>query len=92
MSMPKGHKSSHGYATVTQGGMGFREIAEQMTNDGDKMNHATARNVLLRGLAKIAGPFCKLHNGGNEPTEAEIFRMAADPRFQSAIRELMEVK
>ena len=55
MSMPKGHKSKYGYATVTNdGGMGFHDIAERMTKSGDKMNHATARNVLLRALKKIS--------------------------------------
>ena len=48
MSMPKGFKSSHGYATVTDNqGLGYREIAEHMSLKGDKMNHSTARNVFL---------------------------------------------
>ena len=30
MSMPKGHRSQHGYATVAdEGGLGYREIAEK---------------------------------------------------------------
>ena len=43
MSMPKGHKSKHGYATISsvEGGMDYRTIAETMTKDGHKMNHAT---------------------------------------------------
>jgi hypothetical protein len=92
MSMPKGHKSSHGYATVTQGGMGFREIAEKMTEDGDKMNHATVRNILIRGLSKIAGPLSELHGIEKGDTENSVLRLASDPRFQSAIRDLMELK
>ena len=39
MPMPKGHKSKNGYATVQiDGGMGYREIAEHMTESGDEMN------------------------------------------------------
>ena len=92
MSMPKGHKSSHGYATVTQGGMGFREIAEKMTEDGDKMNHATVRNILIRGLSKIAGPLGELHGLEKGSSEGDVLRLASDPRFQSAIRDLLEAK
>ena len=57
MGMPKGHKSENGYATVTgTSGFGYREIAEKMTSDGLKMNHATARNYFLRAMKKIAAP------------------------------------
>ena len=38
--MPKGTKFKSGYATVTNTGMGYREIAETMTKEGHKMNHA----------------------------------------------------
>ena len=57
MTMPKGHKSPHGYATVKSlpGGMDYRSIAEKMTVEGDKMNHATARNVFLCAMKKFAG-------------------------------------
>ena len=58
MSMPKGHKSENGYATVTsiEGAKDYRTIANQMTDEGHKMNHATARNVFLRAMKKIAEP------------------------------------
>ena len=44
MSMPKGHKSENGYATVTsiEGAKDYRTIADHMTGEGHKMNHATA--------------------------------------------------
>ena len=34
--MPKGHKSSHGYATISsiENGMGYREIAEFLSENG----------------------------------------------------------
>ena len=50
MSMPKGYKSDQGYATVSGegGGMDYRTIAEIMSENGHKMNHATARNIFLQ--------------------------------------------
>jgi hypothetical protein len=84
--MPKGHKSTHGYSTVAADvGLGFREIAEKMTADGDEMNHATARNVLLRGLMKISRPLLSLHGKSGEGLDHEAWRVASDPRFQQAM-------
>lgn len=34
--------------------MTYREIATHMTKNGHKMNHATARGILLRALRKLA--------------------------------------
>ena len=86
MGMPKGHKSKHGYATVTgTTGYGYREIAEKMTEDGVKMNHATARNYFLRAMKKIASPLA-------EHTDRDVEGLAADPRFQDAIATLMREK
>jgi hypothetical protein len=90
MTMPKGYKSKFGYATVsTDGGMGFHEIAEKMTASGDKMNHATARNVLLRALKKISVPICKMHGVTGEYLENEATKTACDPRFQEAIAQFI---
>ena len=52
MSMPSGKTFDHGYGARSPEGMGYREIAEKMTESGDKMNHSTARNVLLRALGE----------------------------------------
>ena len=86
MSMPKGYQSELGYATVSgeEGCMGYREIAEKMTGEGDKMNHSTARNVFLRAMEKLANPVCRLY--GSKDSEA----MARDPRFQSCMQEIIE--
>jgi len=85
MSMPKGYKSEHGYATVAsnEGCMGYREIAEAMTVAGDKMNHSTARNIFLRAMEKIAGEVCTSFDG------QDSHRVSQDPRFQSAIYEII---
>ena len=89
MSMPKGHKSENGYATVTsiEGAKDYRTIADQMTEAGHKMNHATARNVFLRAMKKIAEP---LHNMYDMPVdEASIMRTAKRPRFQESVFEIV---
>ena len=83
MSMPKGMKHKNGYATVE--GPGYREIAEEMTKQGYKMNHATARNYFIRALTKLAKPLCAEYNGTVEPAV-----VAQDPRFQSAIASLIK--
>jgi len=86
MSMPKGYQSELGYATVSseEGCMGYREIAEKMTDEGDKMNHSTARNVFLRAMEKLAAPVCKVYG------EQNFVSMARDPRFQECMQEIIE--
>ena len=89
MSMPKGYKSKHGYATVSaDGGLGFREIAEKMTKEGDSMNHSTARNVFLSAMRKLARDACDMM--GVEPTEANLKRVSSDPRFQSGVIDILK--
>ena len=83
MSMPKGHKFNHGYATSTDG-MGYREIAERCSAEGHKMNHATARNYFLRAMEKLAQPICEIFPG------RDVSEVAKDPRFQRAIADLIE--
>ena len=83
MSMPKGKKHEHGYATVTNQGKGYREIAEILSSEGHKMNHASARNYFLRGLQKLAKPLEK----HSSRSARDISR---DPRFQSAIAEILK--
>ena len=52
MSRPKGHKSDHGYSVFADfdGGLGYKEIAQKMTDGGHKMNLSTARNVLISAM------------------------------------------
>ena len=89
MSMPKGHKSQNGYATVSGefGGMDYRKIAETMTGAGYKMNHATARNVFLRAMKKLAEPIHVMYD--RDSSEESIMRTAKDPRFQESMFEIM---
>jgi len=90
--MPKGHKSAHGYSTtsVFQGGLGYREIAEAMSDRGVKMNHSTARHVLVQALDKIARGVCEAY--GRETSETELKRIASDPRFQEGIYDMLRDK
>ena len=87
MPMPKGFKAENGYFTAkSSGGLAYREIAEIMTASGDKMNHATARNVFIKGLIKIARKCSELQ--GVEKDDRELKKIACDPRFQSALCEI----
>jgi hypothetical protein len=89
MSMPRGYKSEHGYATnkTFSGGEDYRTIASVMTQKGFKMNHATARNVFLSALRKIAKP---VHQINNLPTsEDTLQKTAKDPRFQAGVAEIL---
>jgi len=90
MSMPKGHKSQHGYATVSSldGGLGYREIAEKMSEEGDKMNHSTARNVFLSAMRKLARDACGMM--GVDATDENLKRVSSDPRFQSGIIDILK--
>ena len=83
MSMPKGMKHEHGYATAGRGGKGYREISEIMTSEGHKMNHASARNYFMRAMVKLAKPMEKI-------TGRPAKEIAADTRFQTAIAELIK--
>ena len=86
--MPKGHKKANGYSTVqTHGGLGYREIAEVMTESGDNMNHSTARNVFLRAVKKVARDTCA--TAGVSLSEKELEKIAADPRFQAGLIEII---
>jgi len=87
--MPKGFKAENGYATTKQfaGGDDYRSIAEKMTKDGYKMNHATARNIFLSALQKIARP---VHGVHNIPVSGDkLLKTAKDPRFQVGVAEIL---
>jgi alkyl sulfatase BDS1-like metallo-beta-lactamase superfamily hydrolase len=89
MPMPKGYKSEHGYATnkTFSGGEDYRTIANVMTQKGYKMNHATARNVFLSALRKIAKP---VHQINDLPvSEDTLQKTAKDPRFQAGVAEIL---
>jgi len=85
MANKKSH--DHGYATFKDG-MGFREIAEQLVEEGltpKKMRHTSIRNYFLRGMEKLAGPVA-------EHSERTVRDIARDPRFQTALAEILRSK
>ena len=87
MSMPKGFKAQNGYATVTdRGGLGYREIAERMSENGFTMKHSAARNYFLQGMRKLAAPLVEMYG----LPSSEIDRIALDPRFQESVADLIE--
>ena len=87
MSMPKGFKAKNGYATVGErGGLGYREIAEVMSKNGDPMKHSAARNSFLQGMRKLAKPLVEMY--GMSPDDVD--RIALDPRFQESIADIIE--
>lgn len=87
MSMPKGFKATNGYATVgDRGGLGYREIAEVMTQHGYEMKHSAARNYFLQGMRKLAAPLVDLYGLSQD----EVDRIALDPRFQESVADVIE--
>ena len=89
MPMPRGHVATHGYATNKSfdGGHDYRTIAEKMTSSGSKMNHATARNIFISALCKIAKPIHDMH--GISLSDECLKKTARDPRFQSGVAEIL---
>jgi hypothetical protein len=82
MANKKSH--DHGYATFKDG-MGFREIAEQLVEEGatpKKMRHTSIRNYFLRGMEKLAVPIA-------EQSDRTVREIARDPRFQTALAEIL---
>ena len=87
MSMPRGKKIAVGYATVIEeSGANYRTIAEKMTAEGHPMNHASARNWVLRVMKKFAISLAE----GKDLNEAELEQIARSPNFQSAIADLIQ--
>ncbi len=74
----------HGYATFKDG-MGFREIADQLHEEGatpKRMRHTSIRNYFLRGMEKLAEPIAK-------QSGRTVREIARDPRFQIALAEIL---
>jgi hypothetical protein len=89
MPMPKDYKVKRGYATVdpSWGGLDFRRIAEEMTGEGDRMNHSTARNVFLSAMRTFAER--AIIDTGGVPTEASVTQVSMHPMFQRGVAEIL---
>jgi len=78
------------YVTVDKQGLGLHAIAKIMTEDGDKMNHSTVRNIINRSFVKVAKNISKSYDLNH--TDEEIFNIAKSPQFQESVVELLESK
>lgn len=78
------------YVTVDKQGLGLHAIAKIMTEDGDKMNHSTVRNIINRSFIKVAKNISKSYDLNH--TDEEIFNIAKSPQFQESVVELLESK
>jgi len=89
MPMPKNHKVKRGYATVdpSWGGLDFRRIAEHMTEEGNRMNHSTARNVFLSAMRSIAER--AILDTGGELSEVRVKQLSSHPMFQRGVAEVL---
>lgn len=68
----------------------MHDIAKVMTNDGDKMNHSTVRNIINKSFVKIAENISKKYDV--KRTKEEIFNIAKSPEFQESVIELLKRK
>lgn len=85
MPMPIGHKCCD-YVTLKGDGyepIQFRRIAKIMSERGHKMNHATARAVMLNALRKFAAAIVK----SNDSDKVE--QLIHNKNFQLFIGDLM---
>lgn len=77
------------YATVFEDeGGDYRMISQAMTAVGWKMNHTSARNYVLRIMNKFAVAYAEKFD--LEPTEEKLNEISRDPRFQSAISDMLQ--
>ena len=78
------------YVTVKNTGLGLHDIAKVMTDEGDKMNHSTVRNIINRSFVKIAENISKKYD--LDHSKEEIFNIAKSPQFQESVVELLKRK
>ncbi len=88
MPMPKGKKVGKYVTLSDRGAVQFRRIAESMTEMGWKMNHATARGVLLQALTKIARKILLSKKG--KASQADIDKLIKTVEFQEYVANVLE--
>jgi hypothetical protein len=84
----KNNKGNKYVTTNDFKGMGYYDIADIMTKSGDKMNHSTVRNIVLRGFSKIAKNISESY--GEKFSDEKIKEIAKSPDFQNSIMLLMK--
>ena len=88
MPMPLGHKVGKYVTLSDRDAMNYRTIAKHMTDQGWKMNHATARGVLLKGLTKVAKRVLIGMKGYADPAEVE--QLIKTEAFQGFVGDIVE--
>tara|TARA_B100000131_G_C17948687_1_gene545504 strand:+ start:349 stop:615 length:267 start_codon:yes stop_codon:yes gene_type:complete len=84
-------KNNKKYVTVDKkSGLGLHAIAKVMTEDGDKMNHSTVRNILNRSFSKVVKNISNSY--GLKYNEDEIKAIAKSPQFQESLIEVLRGK
>ena len=76
---------SKGYATVSNIGMDYRQIAKKMTESGHPMNHSSARNYVIRTMHKFAAEVIKMYDPEGSLNRERIDIISKDPRFQESM-------
>lgn len=89
MPMPMGKKFDRAYVTLSgRQHMQFRKIAETMTKRGHRMNHATARGIMLKAMEKLARAVLIEIKPDHEPTD--VMRLVNEEAFQSYLGDIID--
>lgn len=88
--MPRGKKVGTYITLSDRDAMNYRTIARNMTLQGWKMNHATARGILIKGMAKVARRVLIGVKGYADP--ADVDRLVKSPAFQGYIGDIIEAR
>lgn len=88
--MPKGKKIKFSYATVSDDdtSANYRTISKIMSENGYKMNHASARNYILKIMKQFAKSIALRE--GIKLSDDKLLIIARNPNFQSAIGDLVQ--
>lgn len=79
-------KKQKKYVTVEEG-TDFRTIAKIMTNNGYKMNHATARNVLISAIKKLLN--YSAERVGVKIADSEMKSLIKDQTVHTALADVL---
>jgi len=86
--MPLGKKIGSYLTLSDRNAMNYRTIAKNMTGQGWKMNHATARGILIKGMTKIAKRVLIGVKGHADPVDVD--RLVKSEAFQGYIGDIIE--
>ena len=81
-------KKKKKYATAAEiSGMNYRSISEIMTERGDRMNHATARNICMESLERLVLDVAIKHDVMLSPER--LMEIARDPAMQESFSDII---